>query len=190
MHRPSFPGAPSGGIKPSSDDGDTERWKRPSPSKRRRCGSDRPYTSQGAKSGQFADYVCGTLHREGAGTCTARYLNADKTETFILSKIKERILTDEVITELVTLVAEEVDAMAGDMAGRLETIDAELADVSKRLERLYEALETSELTLEVLSPRILSLKHREEQLTAAREEATGHLEQRRVELPTTEEIKE
>ena len=130
------------------------------------------------------------MHREGAGTCTARYLNADKTETFILSKIKERILTDEVITELVTLVAEEVDAMAGEMAGRLETIDAELADVSKRLERLYEALETSELTLEVLSPRILSLKHREEQLTAAREEATGHLEQRRVELPTTEEIKE
>ena len=62
--------------------------------------------------------------------------------------------------------------------------------MNKRLERLYEALETSELTLEVLSQRIVSLKHREEQLTAAREEATGQLEQRRVELPTTEEIKE
>ena len=90
-----------------------------------RCGvCGRPYNGQGAKSGRFAYYVCGTLHREGAGTCTARYLNADKTETFILDKIKERILTDEVITELVTLVAEEIDAMAGAMAGRLETIDA------------------------------------------------------------------
>ena len=67
----------------------------------------------------------------------------------------------------------------------------DIADVRKRLERLYEALETSELTLEVLSPRIFSLRHREEQLEAAREDAAAtQLEQRRVELPTTEEIKE
>ena len=38
------------------------------------CG--RPYSAQGAKSGQFAYYICGTLFREGAGTCSARYLNA------------------------------------------------------------------------------------------------------------------
>ncbi len=92
--------------------------------------------------------------------------------------------------ELVKLVAEEIDAMAGELSGRLEVVEAELGDVGKRLERLYEALETSELTLEVLSPRIFSLRHREEQLEAAREAAATQLEQRRVELPTTEEIKE
>ena len=43
--------------------------------------------------------------------------------------------------------------------------------------------------MEVLSPRIFSLRHREEQLEAAREDAETQLEQRRVELPTTEEIK-
>ena len=80
--------------------------------------------------------------------------------------------------------------MAGELSGRLEVIDAELGDVRKRLERLYEALETSELTLEVLSPRIFSLRHREEQLEAARDDDDAtQLEQRRVELPTTEEIK-
>ena len=88
-----------------------------------------------------------------------------------------------------TPVAEEIDAMAGELAGRLETIDAELGDVRKRLERLYEALETSGLTLEVLLPRILSLRHREEQLEAARKDAAAQPEQRRLELPTTEEIK-
>ena len=51
-------------------------------------------------------------------------------------------------------------------------------------------LETSELTLEVLSPRILSLRHREEQLEAARDDAERQLQQRRVELPNTEEVKE
>ena len=101
-----------------------------------------------------------------------------------------RILTEETIVELVTLVAEEVDALAGELAGRVKIIEGELEDVRKRLERLYEALETSDLTLEkALSPRILSLRHREEQLEAAKEDAARQLEQRRVELPTTEEIK-
>ena len=155
-----------------------------------KCGGcGRPYSAQGAKSGQFAYYVCGTLFREGAGTCSARYLNAPRVEDFIVEKIRERILTEETIVELVTLVAEEIDAMAGELAGRLKVIEAELGDVRKRLERLYEALETSELTLEVLSPRIFSLRHREEQLEAAREDAETQLEQRRIELPTTEEIK-
>ena len=150
------------------------------------CG--RPYSAQGAKSGQFAYYICGTLFREGAGTCSARYLNAPRLEAFVVEKIRERILTEETIVELVTLVAEEIDAMAGELSGRLEVIEAELSDVRKRLERLYEAIETSELTLEVLSPRIMSLRHREEQLEAARDDAETQLEQRRVELPDTEEI--
>ncbi len=150
------------------------------------CG--RPYSAQGAKSGQFAYYICGTLFREGAGTCSARYLNAPRLEAFVVEKIRERILTEETIVELVTLVAEEIDAMAGELSGRLEVIEAELSNVRKRLERLYEAIETSDLTLEVLSPRIMSLRHREEQLEAARDDAETQLEQRRVELPNTEEI--
>ena len=150
------------------------------------CG--RPYRAQGAKSGQFAYYICGTLFTEGAGTCSARYLNAPRLETFVVEKIRERILNEETIVALVTLVAEEIDAMAGELSGRLEVIEAELSDVRKRLEKLYEAIETSELTLEVLSPRIMSLRHREEQLEAAREDAETQLEQRRVELPNTEEI--
>ena len=152
------------------------------------CG--RPYRAQGAKSGQFAYYICGTLFREGAGTCSARYLNAPRVEDFVVEKIRERILTEETIVELVQLVAEEIDAMAGELSGRLEVVEAELGDVRKRLEKLYEAIETSELTLEVLSPRIFSLRHREEQLEAARDDAERQLEQRRVELPTTKEIKE
>ena len=71
-----------------------------------RCGvCGRPYTGQGAKSGQFAYYICGTLYREGAGTCEARYLNAPRVEDFVVEKIRERILTEETITELVTLGA-------------------------------------------------------------------------------------
>ncbi len=150
------------------------------------CG--RPYTAQGAKSGKFAYYICGTLFREGAGTCSARYMNAPRVEAFVVDKIRERILDEETIVELVQLVAEEIDAMAGELSGRLETVEAELKDVRQRLERLYEAIETSELTLEILSPRIMSLRDREEQLEVARDDAERLLEQRRVGLPEAEEI--
>ena len=156
-----------------------------------RCGfCGKPYTGQGAKSGQYGYYVCGKLHREGAGTCRARYLNAAKVEDLVAEKVKERILTEETITDLVTLVAEEIDNLAGEIGGQLKAIEAELADVESRLENLYQALETKQLPIEVLSPRILSLNARQDQLTAAREEAQGQLEQRRAELPTSNEIKE
>ena len=52
------------------------------------CG--RPYSAQGAKSGQFAYYICGTLFREGAGTCSARYLNAPRLEGFVVENMDER----------------------------------------------------------------------------------------------------
>ena len=64
----------------------------------------------------------------------------------MVEKIRERILNEETIVALVTLVAEEIDAMARELSCRLEVIEAELGDVRKRLERLYEAIETSELT--------------------------------------------
>ena len=44
---------------------------------------------QGAKSGQFAYYICGTLFKEGAGTCSARYLNAPRLEAFLVEKFSE-----------------------------------------------------------------------------------------------------
>ena len=155
-----------------------------------RCGlCGKAYVGQGAKSGRYGYYVCATLHREGAGACEARYLNAERAEGFVVDKIRERILTDETITELVTLVAEEIDALAGELGGKLQAIEAELADVRSRLTKLYEALEKSDLTLEALSPRILSLRQREDQLAAAREDAARQLTQRKVELPTSEEIR-
>ncbi len=152
------------------------------------CG--KPYTGQGAKSGKFSYYVCSTLLREGAGSCTAAYLNADRVESGVLETIRGRILNDQTITELVVLVAEEIDALAGELGGQLQAVEAELTDVRGRLERLYEALETTELTMQALSPRILKLRQREDQLEAALEDAARQLRQRKTDLPTTEEIKE
>ena len=118
------------------------------------CGVCGTYTGQRAKSGKFSYYVCGTLLREGSGSCSARYLNSDRAESCVV----------ETITELVVLVAEEIDALVGELGRKLHAVEAELVDVCNRLERLYEALETTELTMQALSPRILKLHQREDQL--------------------------
>ena len=155
-----------------------------------RCGScGKVFTGQAAKSGKYAYYVCDTLHRQGAGTCDSRYLNAPRVEDFIVKNVRERILSEETIHELVVLAAEEFDAIAAEASGRVKAIDAELVDVDSRLERLYEALETRHLTLEALSPRILSLRARQDQLTAARAEEADRLRQRKVALPTSKDIR-
>ena len=54
------------------------------------------YSGQGAKSGQFAYYICGTLFREGAGTCSARYLNAPRVEEFVVENMDERQSTQKI----------------------------------------------------------------------------------------------
>ncbi len=151
-----------------------------------RCGKQ--YVGHGAKSGQFAYYVCNTLHREGSGACDGRYFSAQRMEDLLVSTVLERILNEEVIIGLVQLVAEEIDATAEELAIQLTTVDAELADVRRGLERLYDALENSDLNYQALSPRILSLRQQEEQLAAARDDAHRQLENRRAELPSTAEI--
>ena len=152
-----------------------------------RCG--KPYTGQSAKSGRFAYYVCNKLLREGAGACDAQYLNATRMEDNVVANIMGRILNEQTITELVQLVAEEVDGMAAEHASQLTIVEADLDDVRRRLEKLYDALENSDLTYEALSPRILKLRQQEDQLAAARDDAVRQLEKRRADLPSTPEIK-
>ena len=155
-----------------------------------RCGScGKSFTGKHAKGRRFAYYTCGTLLRQGAGSCEARYLSAPKMEQFIISMITERILTDENLTDLVSLVAEDMDKVASELDGQLKVVEQELADVERRLGRLYDALETGHLSLEDLSPRIRSLRRRQDQLSASMGDLTAKLEQRRTRLPDTEEIK-
>jgi site-specific DNA recombinase len=100
----------------------------------------------------------------------------------VIDKIKERILTEENLCELVRLVNEEMDAAASETRQRLETVVAEIADVHRRLGRLYDALESGKLILNDLAPRIQALRHQEDQLQAAQLELEELLTERRIEL--------
>ncbi len=155
-----------------------------------RCGTcARSLSGQEAKSGKFAYYVCGTLLKRGKGTCDAPYLNARRLEELVVDKIKENVLTEENLRELVLLVDEELDAAAHEQKDRMKVLESELADIQRRLDRLYDALETGKLVLDDLSPRIQHLRHRQEHVQAAKADVEDLLAQRSAECLSVREVR-
>ena len=143
---------------------------------------------QDAKSGKFAYYVCQSLLKRGSGTCKTPRLNARRFEEKVVGKIRENVLTDSNIRALVKVVDEEMDGVAAEQRQKLETIEAELADVKRRLGRLYDLAETTDLDIDDFKPRIRDHRERQEKLEASAEEARALLSQRREVLDDVETI--
>jgi site-specific DNA recombinase len=72
--------------------------------------------------------------------------------------IKEHVLTTENLTGLVKVVNEEMDGLALEYRRRLDSVIVEITDVERRLGKLYDAIETGQIRLTDLSPRIQQLK--------------------------------
>jgi site-specific DNA recombinase len=155
-----------------------------------RCGyCGKSLIGQDAKGGRFHYYVCGTLQKKGAGSCQAAYTPKERLEREVINKIKEHVLNYENLRELVRNVNDEMDSVARDYSERLNVVLEEIENVSQRLERLYDALETGSLKLADLAPRIQRLRQHQEQLNATRLELEGMLSDRKVELADAEAVK-
>ena len=74
------------------------------------------------------------------------------------------MLTEDNLASLVEMVNGEVEAAVSESRARLETIEAEIAEVRARVSRLCEVLETRKLDLDDLAPRIKELRQQLEQL--------------------------
>ncbi len=132
------------------------------------CSCGQAMIGRSAKSHQYHYYVCNRGYKQGKESCNARDVPKDKIEKIVIEQIKQKVLTQECLEELVKLVNEELDSAHGLLKDKLDVIDAELNDVKARLSKLYDALETGKLSLDDLSPRIKELKARQDALTKAR----------------------
>ena len=135
---------------------------------------------QDAKSGKFSYYICGTLNKQGSGSCPAKYLNSTSFEKPVIDKVKANILTPENLEQLVNLVNEEMDAQAVNYHDELETISTELAETNNRLSRLYEAIETCEFDYKDLAPRLKELRARQEILQQRQAQVELNLARRKI----------
>ena len=154
-----------------------------------RCKScRRALSGQDSKSGKFSCYVCQSLLKRGRDACEAPRLNARRFESLVVDQIRANILTESNIRDLVRLVGEELDGVAREQRQQLETIESELADVRRRLDRLYHLMETTDLDISDVLPRVREHKERRERLEQAATEARTGLSDRRAVLDDVETI--
>ena len=149
---------------------------------------NRALSGQDAKSGKFSYYVCQSVMKRGSGACNAPRLNARRFEELVVGKIRENGLTESNIRKLVKLVDEEMDGVAREQRQRPETIESELVDVKRRLDRLYNLVETTDLDIDDFKPRIRDHRERQEKLEASAAEARSMLSERREVLDDVETI--
>ena len=112
-------------------------------------------SGQDSKGGQFAYYVCQSLMKRGSGACDCPRLNARRFEEMVVEKIRSNVLTESNIREPGQAGGRGDGRHRREQRQRLETAEAELADVKRRLERLYNFMaETTDLEIEDFKPRI------------------------------------
>ncbi|MBM3949537.1 MAG: recombinase family protein [SAR202 cluster bacterium] len=126
------------------------------------CGS--AMSGQPGKSGRYLYYVCATKTRVGRGICRSRPVPANTMEDFVLEKVRDVLLEDDHVEEMVRLVNEEMTALRSDLQGKTRAIQAQITEVTHRLDRLYDVLETGRVSLDDLAPRIKSLSGRRGEL--------------------------
>ena len=150
------------------------------------CG--KALTASEAKSGRYTYYVCHSLLKKGKGTCDTPRLNSKRFEGVIVDNIRENILTESNIRDLVKVVDEEMDGLAREQRERLKTIEDELEDVKRRLARIWHVIETTDIEMADASDRIREHRERKERLETAAREARALLAERRKFLDSAEVI--
>ncbi len=148
----------------------------------------RALSGQDAKSGQFAYYVCQSLIKQGSGACDSPRLNARRFEELVVERIRDNILTESSITQLVKVVDEEMDGIAAEQRQRLETVEAELEEVKRKLARVWHFIENSDIEMADASDRIKEHRERQERLEEAAAAARAILAERREVLDDVETI--
>ena len=149
---------------------------------------NRALSGQDAKSGQFAYYVCQSIMKRGKDACDTPRLNARRFEELVVEKIRSNILTEGSITELVKVVDEEMDGIAQEQRKRLRIIEDELEDVKRRLGRIWNAIETSDIEMAAASDRIKEHRERKERLEDAVADTRAILSERRAHLDDVKTI--
>ena len=100
----------------------------------------------------------------------------------VVAKIRANILTEGSIRDLVKVVDEEMDGVAREQRKMLRTIETELSDVRRRLDTIYNLVETTPVDMADFTPRIRQHWDRQERLEYSAEQARAALAQRRAAL--------
>ena len=136
-----------------------------------------PLTGRFAKSGQYSYYVCQSNINFGKDACETPTLNARRFEELVVARIRSDILTEGSIQDLAKVVDKEMSGVAREQRKRLKTIEDELGDVKRQLDRIWRYIATSDTVMADASVHIKELRDRQERLEDAAADARAMLSQ-------------
>jgi hypothetical protein len=145
-------------------------------------------TAAEAKGGKYSYYVCQSILNGGSKSCETPRLNAGRFERLIIEQIRDHILTESNIRELVKMLDEEMDGVAREERERVETIEAELEEVRRKMDRLWHIVESSDMEVNDILPRLRVHQERQAQLEESAEEARSVLAERRELLDSADVV--
>ena len=131
---------------------------------------------------RYRYYMCGNARRKGREVCPSPILRKDKVEGFVTNRIKDCILTEDNLEELVRLTNEELAQTCAEEREKLELLQSQVAEADRRLGKLYDALETGEFKGGELAPRIRALFQKKEELQQAKADADEVLRYQAVDM--------
>ena len=131
---------------------------------------------------RYRYYMCGNARRKGRETCPSPVLRKDRLEGFVVDRIRDSILTDDNLEELVRLTNEKLTQTYTGESEKLELLEAQIAEADSRLSKLYDALETGEFKGGELAPRIQALFQKKEEMERAKAESEEILRSQAVDL--------
>jgi site-specific DNA recombinase len=142
-----------------------------------KCGSR--MTLATGKSGKYRYYKCVRKTSMGAGSCDSRNQAMDELDGMILDLLAERLFIPERVASLLGILRRRLKDEVASQQPRLRRLDTELREVTTRIERLYEAVESGVLPADTtLQERVQKHKARREEILLERASM-----ERRKEIP-------
>ena len=137
------------------------------------CGA--VFIGHGSNKGAHHYYTCRTKQAQTAKACAAKNFNRELVESTVIDAIRGHVLRPDHFAGLIRDVQVELRTQAAGAVDERAAVATQLAEVNRKLERLYEAVEGGLIPHAQLAPRIAHQSGERESLTA-----------RLAALPTTE----
>ena len=133
-----------------------------------RCHCGAPYVGVSAKGGRYHYYQCLNMIKRGKAVCPGRLLSKERFEQAVVERLQQEVLTVKAVTDYVRAYNEQVRCDAAVRPEEVARLDRALADVTRRLKKWYEAVETGAINLGDVAERLQDLKEERRKLEEAR----------------------
>ena len=110
-------------------------------------------------------------------------------ESFIIEKVRCHILTEENLKDLVLLTNIEIEKEKNEDEEAIKIVDKQMAEIDRKLNRLYDILETGELDVSDIAPRLRQHKEQKEEIQKLHNELLENVQSRKPFQLNAEDIR-